>query len=172
MKKVVCFVSFLIFSFLLGKGYSQGLDFGIKGGINFEKFSNVSIIDEEYKKGYHAGVFLDVDLNYLGVQAEALYNRLPIDKTHLDYISAPVLLELQAIRYLSLQVGPQFSFLANTDKKYKDAFKTSDVDLVFGLEVNLPVLVLYGRYVKGMTDVTKNGGRSDLFQIGVGLKFL
>ena len=193
MKKIILF-ALITFSAAITK--AQTIHLGIKGGANLTKIDGESF-KNEYELGYQAGGFLDIDFNKTwGIQPEVLFSQsqTKIDsgftfykpnavigsKAHLNYLSIPVLLRLNVSNLITLNAGPQFSILTNKDESLvnngKDAFKNGDVAAVFGAEVNLHALQVYGRYTIGLNNLNDIGDqqkwKSRQIQIGLGYKIL
>ena len=190
MKKI-----FFVAAFLSGSYFAQAqsFHFGLKAGPNLGKISGQSFKDG-FEWGYQAGAWATLDLSdKVGIQPEVVFSQtnsqtmvspsigqvlIPNLKAHLNYLSIPVLLNVNTSDLLSLQVGPQFS--VNTSKGSnlvqdgKDAFKGGDVAAVGGIQLNLSKFRIYGRYVIGITkinDVTnQDSWRSQNIQFGVGYK--
>ncbi len=197
MKKIIFFL--LISTTYAAVTTAQTIHIGAKAGANLTKIDGKSF-NEEYKIGYQAGAFLDIDFNKnWGIQPEVLfsqsqtrvdsgfkeiYQQFPNSvighKAHLNYLSIPVLLRLNAGNLLTLNVGPQFSILTNKDQTLvqngKNAFKTGDVAAVFGAEINLHALKIYGRYNIGLNNLNdisdQDKWKNKQLQFGIGLKIL
>jgi hypothetical protein len=132
MKKVI--LSILAVAFILQVSNAQsGFVFGVKGGANYSNQydSKNSDFTATSKFGFAAGAFLTIPLGqYLGVQPEILFSQKgfkaegkvlgsPYDLTRTtNYIDVPLLLTIKPIEYVSIVVGPQYSYLI----KQKDVF--------------------------------------------------
>src|SRR4030095_6856509 len=99
-----------------------------------------TIIDSGFK-----AIYQDIDNAVIG------------QKAHLNYLSIPVLLRLNAGDLLTFNLGPQFSILMNSDESLvhngKQAFKNGDIAAVLGAQVNLGALRVYGRYNIGLNNL-------------------
>jgi len=124
---------FLIFGLLFSAQLltAQEIKFGIKGGGNFatlegEDFSSDNLIS------YHAGVLVEFNLlENFSIQPELLYSsqgtKIDSEDLKLDYVSMPVLAKFYLTsKKLSLEVGPQFSFLLS--ENVQDQFETESFD--------------------------------------------
>ncbi|MGS2740987.1 porin family protein [Sinomicrobium sp. M5D2P17] len=188
MKKRV----FILVLFLTGYTTQAQFHFGAKAGANLTRLDGQSFNDN-YKLGYQLGGFVYYDItDFIGVQAEVLFNQTNTeisdrfediidrafdkDKT-LNYISVPVLLRLNSGGLLTINAGPQFSFLASKDQSVLEngerLFKDSDFAAVLGAEVNLFPIIIYGRYTWGFSDISQIGKdtKSQQIQLGVALRF-
>lgn len=169
---------------------------GIKAGTNITKIDGTSFRDE-FAYGYHAGGFVEIGLGgKLGIQPEVLFNQVKsrVDSNFsniyqnavdfnsyrdvkLNYISIPLLLNYKLGNVLSLQAGPQFGILMNGDKTLlqngKEAFKSGDLSMLGGAQINISKLRLTGRYVVGLNNISdiseQNKWKNQGFQLSVGL---
>ena len=159
------------------------------GKIDGNKFS------ESYKLGYHLGVFAEIPLGKkFGIQPEVLWNQINSDTVsgfsnlytglnqqnlsnpQLNYLSIPLLLTYKPAKVLSLQAGPQFGILINKDKNIfqngKEAFKNGDLSMLFGAQLNILRVRVYGRYAIGLNDISDVTNQEKWttrgFQLGVG----
>ncbi len=162
----------------------QNIDFGLKGGLNLSSISG-SGIEADSKTGFHAGVILEVSLlETFAIQPEVLYSTQGAksgsgaDLT-LDYLSVPVLAKYYLVPgTLSIDFGPQFSFLLDDNINILDLVADTDAESfelggVIGLGVKLPLSIFAQvRYVRGITTLAENPDvNSNLFQVSVGYRF-
>lgn len=168
---------------------------GPKLGANIGKIDGKGF-DEQYKLGYHLGGFAEIPLGKkFGIQAEVLWNQINADTAsgfsaiyqnlddqslqnpQLNYISIPLLLTYKPIKYLSLQAGPQFGILVNKDKTFiqngQEAFKNGDFSMLFGAQLNILRVRVYGRYAIGLNNINdlpdQEQWKTTGFQLGVGI---
>ena len=171
---------------------AQKLHIGFKGGANINKLTGKSF-DDQFSFGYHVGGFVSVGLSKkFAIQPEILFNQInvdtsssystvyqfnKVDKVQLRYLSIPVLLNFKPIKYLTLQAGPQFGILTNKSKSLvqngKEAFKSGDISMLGGVQVNISHLNVYARYAVGLSNLNdidnKEKWKSQSIQLGVGL---
>ncbi len=167
---------------------------GPKLGANIGKIDGKGF-DEQYKLGYHLGVFAEIPLGKkFGIQPEVLWNQINSDTVsgfssiyqnldnqnlsnpQLNYLSIPLLLTYKPVKVLSLQAGPQFGILINKDKNIfqngKEAFKNGDLSMLFGAQLNILRVRVYGRYAIGLNDISDVTSQEKWttrgFQLGVG----
>jgi hypothetical protein len=135
MKKVI--LSILAIAFVLQVSNAQsGFVFGVKGGANYSNQYDSKTADftATSKFGFAGGAFLNIPLGqYLGVQPEILFSQKGFkaegkvlgsayDLTRTtNYIDVPLLLTIKPIEYVSIVVGPQYSYLI----KQKDVFSNN-----------------------------------------------
>lgn len=167
---------------------------GPKLGANIGKIDGKGF-DEQYKLGYHLGVFAEIPLGKkFGLQPEILWNQINSDTAttfseiygnldenaknpQLNYLSIPLLLSYKPSKFLSLQAGPQYGILLNKDKNFidngKEAFKNGDFSLLMGAQLNILSVKVYGRYMIGLSDIgdisDQNKWKTTGFQVGVGI---
>ena len=146
--------------------------------------------DNGYNPGILGGLFVSVDKKKKGVRVEGLLKSAKLEGSGVAYsirtlaLDIPVLFEYRVVKRVWLQVGPQFTTLlsakglgAYKDEDYKGTFRNSDLSLVGGVEVHLPMKLTAGvRYVKGFIDVNNTVGtekwRNSSIQVSVGYRLL
>jgi hypothetical protein len=135
MKKVI--LSIVTIAFILQVSNAQsGFVFGVKAGANYSNQydSKTSDFTATSKFGFAGGAFLAIPLGqYLGVQPEILFSQKGFKATGkvlgsgydltrtTNYIDVPLLLTIKPIEYVSIVVGPQYSYLI----KQKDVFSNN-----------------------------------------------
>ncbi len=185
-------IAVLIFS----AANSQSFHVGIKGGANINKIIGKSFNDE-FSYGYHLGGFAEIGLSEkFTIQPEVLFNEYKQDTASsfnavydlksnlsnikLNYLTIPILLNYNASKILSLQVGPQFGILMDQNvtvvENGKQAFKNGAFSMLGGVQLKFSGFRVYGRYALGLTNLNdideKDKWKSQGFQIGVGLAIL
>jgi len=174
---------------------AQTVHVGAKVGLNMDKIDGQSFKDG-YNAGFQLGGFVDIGLSKtLGIQPEVLFNQSNTkyhsgsstvlnlhdgDNIHLNYLSIPVLLNINAAKILTIQVGPQYSILMNKHETVlengQDAFKNGDFALAAGVRLNLGSLQIYGRYNIGLANISdvsnSDNWKSQQLQLGIGLRLL
>ena len=126
------------------------------------------------------GVPSDFQLVYgtaTNVSISSLFNRDNVFK--LDYLSIPILLRYTTVGGLfTFNVGPQFGIVLQQDKTLiqsgQDAFTGGDLSMVTGVQLNLLMLRIYGRYNIGLKNINNIDDRdkwtSPQLQVGLGIK--
>ena len=170
----------VFFSLFITTAFSQ---FGIKAGANLSNITtdDDNIEDLEGKIGFQAGAMFKINLTEsFAIQPEALFVRkgskykyLGADVTsNLDYVDVPVLLSIKPFNLpLSIQFGPQFSYLLGTNVKYENAllgigteetyeveredFEDADLGYAVGLGLNFGNSVLDVRFTQGLKEYEK-----------------
>ena len=176
---------------------AQGFHAGVKGGVNMFKIDGMSF-NEEFKYGYNAGLFAEINFSKkLGIQPELLWNQSQTRTTSqfrnmydegvselrdvkLNYLSIPVLLNYSPSKILTFQAGPQFGILLNRDQKLlengRQAFKSGDLSMLGGLQLNIGSAKLGGRYAVGLMNINDIDERDKWtnqgFQLYVGFRLL
>jgi hypothetical protein len=176
MKKILVLAVFLVTAM---SAEAQIVKFGIKGGANFAKLDGDNI-DSKMITSFHAGIAAEIKaLPILAIQPELLYSSQGAkvegqDDIKLDYVSVPVLAKFYILpSILSLDAGPQFSFLVSDNLDSAVESKSFDMAIAGGLGVNLGKhLFGQARYVVGLTETTKDSGvKNNVFQLSVGYFF-
>ena len=166
MKRSYLFVLIFLVPFLV---QGQGVGLGIKAGANFanQDISNISV---ETVTDYHFGAYLNLNFSdKWGITPEVLYSaygsKWDNAQVDLDYVALPLMLRFKPIKLLSLEAGPQFSFLTKANQEnvgdVKDQLKNNDFGLAFGAGVHLPLGFNVGaRYVLGFTNISEVSAES------------
>ncbi len=170
---------------------AQSFQLGAKVGANLGKIDGQSFKDG-YNFGYVLGGYVDLGINkVIGIQPEVLFSQTnttvdsgyglvkPKD-VHLNYLNIPILLNINASKLLTFQVGPQFSILMNNNQSLvengESAFKSGDFAAVLGAQLNFGLLKVYGRYNIGLSNVSdisnSDKWKSQAIQVGVAIKIL
>lgn len=184
MKKA--FLLFMVTALTFSLAHALLPSFGIKGGVNMAKYSGSDAGDNDYKMGVVGGAFACLDLIALKVQPELLFTQkgakeegtmdvlgTPVSysaSTTVNYVEVPILAKFSFGKIIvpSIYAGPAFGILMGANAEatvggtssgsvdVKDAFNSTDIGLVFGAEVKLPVkLSIEARYNMGLTDAPK-----------------
>lgn len=178
MKKVLIV---LLLCFGMSTVNAQMFKFGLKAGANFSNLEGDNVDGSTYTS-YHFGAVLEFKLlENLSLQPELLYssqgtkvNEESLDKINYNYVTVPVLAKFYLIsNKLSLEAGPQFSFLV--DQNVKDQFEgeTFDFGLAGGLGLNITDnFFAQARYVMGLTEANKDAEVTNrVIQLSVGYRF-
>ena len=192
-------ISVLLILFLISAVPSRAqVAFGIKGGLNLTTL-NVEDPELSYESrtGFHAGIFLRGKFDKIAVQPELLFFTQNGDiksslfgtaQESFTYLSIPLMLKFYPVGGLNIQVGPQFGFLLDGERKYDsffgsgseditDYYKKSDIsvsvgggyDFNFGLNLD----VRYNIGVKDINNVSNGDeARSRIFLLSLGWNFL
>jgi len=197
MKKIIVFL--LIATTYAAVSSAQKIHVGAKLGANLGKIDGESF-KQEYNLSYLVGAYVDLGIGKnWGIEPEllfsqtnatldsgwkAIYANAPSSvfgsKAHFTYLSVPILLNLNAGKLLTLQLGPQFSILMNKDDKLTtnvgNAVKSGDLAAVLGARVNLGALNVFGRYNIGLSKINDLGDdqkwKNEAIQLGIGLRIL
>ncbi len=189
MKKVIGIL--FIFLFCAAGIKAQGFHAGFKAGTNLQKIDGVPFKDK-FTFGYQAGVFALVGISSkIGIQPEVIFSSAnadtasqfstvygfkQVDKVKLNYLDIPVLLNIKAAPFLTIQAGPQFSVLLDKNKSLlkngETAFKEGNFAAVAGLQFKFSKIIIYGRYVAGLNNINQinkiNEWKNRNIQIGIG----
>lgn len=167
MKKIILSaLVVMVFGFANAQG--TGGRFGIKGGINFPNSSS-DFHENETLLGYQVGIFSEIKTDEkFAIQPELFYSTHGVkNKFERDgiaynndikfrYLSLPILAKYFVVQGLSVQAGPQVSFLMKAEENginITDHVKTIDVGLNFGIGCNfLEVCSVDLRYNLGLSN--------------------
>jgi len=187
MKKAI-----LVTVLLLAASFSmqaQLFKLGIKAGLNYanQTGSEITINSSNYKTSaitsYHAGLIAEIKLvDSFSIQPEILYstqgasykNAVEEFNNELGYLAIPVLAKINLNKVVSIELGPQASFLLSEKNNFdvKDA-NTFDFAVVGGLGLNITNhLFIEGRYGLGLTNASKDAEvKNSVVQVSAGIKF-
>ncbi|MDG2432628.1 porin family protein [Flavobacterium sp.] len=187
MKKVILLALALIA--LSPNVEAQSVRLGIKGGINYANQNGTNITvnssnyDSEAITSYHAGLVAEVKLTQgFAIQPELLYSTQGANykdgvnefKNELGYLSIPVLAKIYLSKSISLDLGPQASFLLSerNNVNFKDP-ETFEFAAVGGLGLNVTKnLFIQARYGLGLTEASRNADvKNSTFQVSAGIMF-
>lgn len=131
----IAFWSISVYGQSSGSNSSTGVHLGLKAGLNYSNIydSKGDEYDADGKFGAVGGLFLSIPLGqFLGIQPELLYSQKGYRqsgsflgsnydfKRTSHYLDIPLLLSIKPTNVLTIQVGPQFSYLM----KQKNVFNT------------------------------------------------
>ncbi len=195
MKQLLLFASAMFL--VTATSYAQGARLGIKGGANLTKISGKTF-NEEFDLGYQLGLFSELDFSKkFGIQPEVLYSQVNTKRSsgfnsiytnlteggasndiQLNYLSIPILLRYNIGKFLTLNLGPEFSVLVDHKENVlangQNAFKKGDFSMVGGIGLNISRLRVYGRYNVGLNNINdiddREKWKNQQVQLGVGLR--
>lgn len=157
-----------------GQDKRENFRFGIKAGANLANVWDAQGEDfrADPKLGFAGGVFMEIPVGkFLGVQPSIMYSQKGFegDGTLLgsnysltrttSYIDVPLLLQLKPSSFLTIAVGPQYSYLIEEKNVYtygansieqEQAFENDNIrknvlGLLTGVDVNFSNFVISGR---------------------------
>ncbi|SEW39545.1 porin family protein [Chitinophaga arvensicola] len=175
---------------------AQGLHYGIKADLNMFKLDGEGI-KSNYTLGGRLGVYGSYDFSKKwGLQPELLFsqaspkrddnfsakyintaNATANQSVKLTYLTLPVLLRYNVNHLLTINAGPQYSYLIYANENLlnynRNAFKRGDLGVAAGATFNFDILHVYARYVLGLTDVNDIDDRyqwkTQQAQVGIGI---
>ena len=192
MKKLILLVAIALFTFNVN---AQGVDFGVKAGVNFATIGGDETDDLGSRTSFHFGVTAGIAVSdNFSVQPELVYSAqgASIDygggeegDLKLDYLNLPIMAQFQVADGFSIEVGPQFGFLLSAkaddgddEQDIKDFVK--GLDLAAGIGVNYAMasgLNFGARYNLGLSNINDGEGSDDfknqnnVIQVSVGYRF-
>lgn len=163
---------------------AQSIRFGIKAGANFANQNGDTPPAFESKESitsYHAGLVAEVKLfDGFAIQPELLYstqgatykNAVEEFKNELGYLYIPVVAKIGLSKSLSLELGPQASFLLSDRKNVNlENPETFEFGVVGGLGLNITKSIfVQARYGLGLTEASKDADiKNSTIQLSAGL---
>jgi hypothetical protein len=165
----------------------ENVTFGLKAGINYANVWDEQGQDfrADPKVGFAGGIFLGIPIGkYLGFQPEVLISQKGFQATGTllgsnysftrtnTYVDIPLFLQLKPIKYLTILLGPEYSYLTHQKNTYTfgtnstaqdQEFKNDNVrknilGFVVGADINVDHIVVSGR--AGWDFQTNNGDGS------------
>lgn len=148
--------------------------FGAKAGINISNIWDEKSQDfqADSKIGFAGGVFVSIPIGkWIGIQPEILLSQKGLKGSGsiigspysfsrtATYLAAPILFQVKPIKYMSILVGPQFSYLLNQKDIYSlgenslqvenefnnDNIRKNMLGFVAGIDVNISFIVIATR---------------------------
>jgi opacity protein-like surface antigen len=161
---------------------AQFLKFGVKAGANFASLDGDDVSGLDTYTSFHFGAIVEFKiLENFSVQPEVLYssqgakvNEDAFDDINYNYITVPTLAKFYLIsEKLSLEAGPQFSFLVNDNLPDQFESKSFDFAAVGGLGFQFTEnFFAQARYVAGLTDTTSDAEiKNRVIQVSLGYRF-
>lgn len=183
----------------LDQGSGFLMKYGVKAGLNMTSMSNDMSFDPGFGMGvgFRVGGFLNMRWGYRtensskgtglwGFQPELIYSNQAV-KTDagdikMNYIAVPLLLKVYPTTALSIEVGPEFSYLISTSPSTMAVdgaeinvgdCKGMNVGVAAGLAYDFEMgLTVGARYTYGFTDMAKNlKWKNSNIQVTVGWMF-
>lgn len=171
----------LVFLLVVKASIAQ-VSYGIKGGLNFSNVYSTGL-NTNFKQGFHAGVYGKINLVILAVQPEILFSQRGyveqnVKDVTLNYIDIPVMLKLKIFPMITIDAGPQFSYLLNENIEaignilaVQPNFKNSEVSAAFGASAQTWRLGASARYIVGLSELEKAiTSKNQQFQVSLSLK--
>lgn len=177
-------VLFALFAFLGTTLQAQNVfKFGVAGGLNVSNISSEQ--SSNSTKGFHGGLITEIKLPVeLGFEVDVLFstkggsydglnaNLETVElKNELTYVDVPIVAKLYILKVLSLQAGPQFSYLMGAKfdgTDVKDNLNSLDLAAVAGIGLDFSKLHTAIRYHYGLTKIADGGGKNNVIQVTLG----
>ena len=181
------------------KGSGFLMKYGVKAGLNLTSMSNDMAFDPGFGMGvgFRVGGFLNMRWGYRtensskgtglwGFQPELMYSNQAVKTdagdVKMNYIAVPLLLKVYPTTALSIEVGPELSYLISTSPSTMAVdgaeIKVGDCKgMIVGLSAGLAYdfemgLTVGARYTYGFTDMAKNlKWKNSNIQVTVGWMF-
>ena len=188
MKKsiLVALILFVISANVQG----QFVKFGVKAGLNYANLNgtditvNAKTYQSEAITSYHAGLIAEIGIvESLSIQPELLYSTQganyknaaeDIITKKVGYLSIPIMAKINLNKTISLELGPQASFiLSGKDQFDPNDSNTFDFSVAGGLGIKVTSnIFISGRYGLGLTEVSKDAKtKNSVIQVSAGIMF-
>ncbi len=180
MKKIIVIIVLMLVS--SANVQAQLLKFGIKGGLNYANLTS-SNIQTDALTSYHIGLLAEIKVSdKFALQPELLYSTqgatyktiLGDIDNKLGYLSIPIMAKIYLNNTVSLELGPQASFLLSEKDQFDiENQSTFDFAVAAGLGVKITKSIfIQGRYGLGLTEVSKNAQtKNSVVQLSAGILF-
>lgn len=174
--------------------FAQGIDLGLKAGVNFSNISDVGDLNLDGRTGFVIGAFAGVKFSdKFAIQGDLLYSAQGansgeegLDDIDLNYVNVPIVLKYFLTETFHVHLGPQFGFVVddNVTRVFSDIAEAEAFDLsgVVGIGLDLPMGIrLDGRYNFGLSDIFTSNlegveviepGQNTVITVSVGYSFL
>jgi hypothetical protein len=159
----------------------QAQKFGVRAGLNIANVTGGDGTDTKPLTGVYAGVFKEITIVPLifFLQPELQYSSQGFKSGDTDYsinyINVPVMAKVYAMKMFSLEAGPQVGVKISDNIDIPEGgneIKTVDTAFAGGLGLNFPFgLGINARYVMGLSEISKDGGKNQVIQLGASFKF-
>ena len=169
---------------------AQSVKFGIKAGLNYanQTGTDITVDAKTYQTeaitSYHAGLIAEIGIfERLSIQPELLYSTQGADYKNaadeiftrkVGYLSIPLMVKIGFSKSISLELGPQASFLLSGKDDFvaKDP-NTFDFSVAGGLGIKVTKSIfISGRYGLGLTEVSKDAKtKNSVVQVSAGIMF-
>ena len=190
MKKILLFAAILLSASAVVQ--AQSIKLGLKAGLNYANQTGAAItvnsknFQKEAISSYHAGLVAELNLfKGLAIQPELLYSTQGATykgvsgtigdiKNKVGYISIPVMIKINLSKSISLELGPQASFLlSEKDNVVLSNSNTFDFAVAGGLGLKVTKSIfLQARYGLGLTEISKEAQtKNSVVQVSAGLLF-
>ncbi|HMF73668.1 MAG TPA: porin family protein [Flavitalea sp.] len=147
-------------------GFSQGFQFGVKGGVNVSNYTGGDL-ENSALVGFHGGATLGFLLgDHFAIQPEVLFSAQGAkiegigsnkEKFKVSYLNVPVLAKFRFTGGFYLEAGPQVGFKLDEnipDNTIENFAKDLDLSLAAGLGYHSPIGLGFGaRYIAGLSKV-------------------
>ena len=157
---------FIAAVFLSGSAFSQGFQFGIKGGVNISNYTGGDL-ENSAIVGFHGGVIAGLMLgDHFSIQPEALFSAQGAkikgvgsneEKFKVSYINLPVLAKYRFTGGFYVEAGPQVGFKLDEsipDNTIENFAEDLDLSIAAGIGYHSPVgLGIGARYNAGLSKV-------------------
>lgn len=178
MKKTIISLVLL----LIVKFSSAQFSYGLKGGVNFSNIYSTSL-NTGFKQGFHVGTYARLNLIVIEFQPELLFSQRGYEEENvkevtLNYIDVPLMFKVKIFPMITLDAGPQYSYLLSETLDYDNnvltvqpKFNKSELSGAFGASVQVWRIGASARYIVGFSELEKAiTSKNQQFQLSLSLK--
>ncbi|KAB1071248.1 PorT family protein [Tamlana haliotis] len=175
MKYIYLFLFITLWSL---KGYTQGVKYGVRGGMNISSLDFYSEIpvDNTHRNSVYFGALADIYLTKtisLIPELQFSYEGSKAEELQFDYIQMPILVSINIFKNIRVNFGPQIGLKVH---EVDDMAANFGFSSILGLEYRINyALFVDVRHSNGLRNVFDDdsglGAKNKNFQIGVGYKF-
>lgn len=179
MKKVMVMAAVAVFGFSQIQA-QDGVQFGVKAGVNFAKLTGDDVEDADGRTGFHVGGVAEIPVSEkFSVQPELVYSQQGLQrktnegefKLKLDYLNIPVMAKFYVADGFAIEAGPQFGFnvsaksevqveggngneVSEIQRELEDTVEGFDFGFGGGISYKMATgLFFQARYIIGLTSV-------------------
>ncbi len=179
MKKLMVMAAVAVFGFSQIQA-QDGIQFGVKGGVNFAKITGDDVENADGRTGIHFGGVAEIPVSEkFSVQPELLYSQQGLQedvvggerKLKLDYLNVPVMAKFYVADGFAIEAGPQFGFNVNAkaeaqiegaegneiseiERELEDTVEGFDFGFGGGVSYKMETgLFFQARYIIGLTSI-------------------
>ena len=159
-----------------------GFSYGVKAGWNYSQIKGTNI-SSDAKQGIHAGLYGNFSLAIVAIQPEILFSQKGYkvsgaNDVRMNYLDIPVMLKLNVLPFISIDAGPQFSYLLSTKEQSEavtlpaiPSYEKAVFDGVVGLSAKVWRVGASARYIFGLQELESlNKTKNSMIQLSLQFK--
>lgn len=183
--KTIKLVLLFVLAISATSGFSQNVEFGLRGGANFD-YSSIELVSSggsfsdvaQSRTGYLFGAYTHFNAGWFGIQPEVYFSVQGADVTlgsvtgavRSNFLQIPILFRMNFLKVFNFHVGPQYGLLLSSESNFggiitdlKNQSRSGDFSFLAGLGLRLPLdLSVNLRYSKGFNEMIEEVGEDGL----------